>query len=171
MEPRAAKTCGSCSACCKVLRIEAPEFTKPAGQWCAHCRPGEAGGCTIYGTRPMVCRDYRCAWLQLDKLPDEYRPDKLKVMFSFEENPLKDAKNRHYAVARSLQGPDMYEKPAALDAIAGLIALGFDVHLSWGDSKTRVVPRYDTLGRLNALDMPADRGKSVRRKKVAEGKR
>jgi hypothetical protein len=160
----AEKSCGGCSACCKVLRIEAPEFTKPAGEWCKHCRPGEAGGCIIYDARPMVCRDYRCAWLQLDALPPDYRPDRLKVMFSFEENPRADAAKRHLAVAHTLSGFEMYEKPAALDAIARLIAQGFEVHLSWGDSKTRVLPRRDALGRLRALDMPMDRGKAVRRK-------
>ena len=54
------RSCGECSLCCKLLRIEA--FNKPVGTWCSHCAPGR-GGCTIYETRPTECRDFYCAWL------------------------------------------------------------------------------------------------------------
>jgi len=33
------------------------------------------GGCGIYETRPSICRDYRCLWLQ-GGLEDEERPDR-----------------------------------------------------------------------------------------------
>jgi|SRR5262245_16942788 len=63
------RECDTCSLCCKVMSIEkdAPgaadaDIIKPAGQWCRHCRPGR-GGCSIYETRPAVCRAFTCLWL------------------------------------------------------------------------------------------------------------
>lgn len=70
-EGRAAtRTCGTCSHCCTVLRVD--EIAKPAGRNCIHQR-GEAG-CGIYDRRPPVCRGYRCLWLQ-GGLEDGERPD------------------------------------------------------------------------------------------------
>ena len=54
------RSCGDCSMCCKLLKIEEDEINKPANQWCKHCRPG--AGCTIYNDRPLVCRAF-CLWL------------------------------------------------------------------------------------------------------------
>ena len=48
------KACGSCSFCCKVLEID--ELKKTAGDLCEHC--ARSGGCSVYATRPQVCRDY-----------------------------------------------------------------------------------------------------------------
>ena len=155
------RSCDSCSACCKIPKIETPEFSKPLGQWCTHCKPG--AGCTIYETRPQVCRDYRCAWLGADILPDAFRPDRLKVMFSFEPSPLKERAGKLCAVGRPLSGLGDFERPAVRDAIVTLIRAGFDVHLAWDTTKVRVVPHFDARGRLAALDMPDHARKAMRR--------
>jgi hypothetical protein len=75
--------CGSCSACCTFLRIDSrPGFStrfdtgediaKAAGEPCRYLGPQ---GCSIYEVRPIVCRRFRCRWL-------DYHKD-------FSENPLK----------------------------------------------------------------------------------
>lgn len=161
------RSCGGCSACCKVLGIETPELTKPRGQWCPNCRPGQ--GCAIYESRPTVCRDFKCAWLAGESLGDEFRPDRLKVMFTLEPSPLKERKGKLCAVGRSLGGPDIYERPAVVNAIVDLIGGGFDVHLSFGPTKVRVVPHYNGSGNLRALDFPDPVGKTMRRREIDGG--
>lgn len=79
------RTCGDCSLCCKLLRIEA--FNKPVGTWCGHCAPGR-GGCTAYDTRPTECRDFYCYWLRSPSLGPEWRPNKCKMFLRSEFNLL-----------------------------------------------------------------------------------
>jgi uncharacterized protein len=67
------RSCGKCSLCCKVLRVS--EIDKPANTWCGHCRPGRPeGGCSIYETRPGICRTYACGWLMSEALGEEWYP-------------------------------------------------------------------------------------------------
>jgi Fe-S-cluster containining protein len=66
----ATRSCGPCSHCCTVLRVE--ELAKPAGRDCVNQR-GERG-CSIHESRPAVCQGYRCLWLQ-GGLGDTERPD------------------------------------------------------------------------------------------------
>ena len=68
----AAKECGTCSMCCKLLYIE--ELAKPPGQWCPHVVQGK--GCGIYETRPRPCRAFSCHWIKLEALDDRWRPDR-----------------------------------------------------------------------------------------------
>lgn len=65
------RECGACSRCCKLLDI--PVLAKPGGKWCQHCKPG-CGGCTIYDTRPDVCRKFACQWLIDPSFGDEWFP-------------------------------------------------------------------------------------------------
>lgn len=71
------RSCGECSACCKVYAIK--ELKKQANQWCKHC-PGS--GCSIYQNRPGVCRDFECLWLLSPDLSDSLRPDRSKVVLT-----------------------------------------------------------------------------------------
>lgn len=68
----AARTCGPCSLCCTVLRVD--ELKKLGGVDCVHQRP--EGGCGIHATRPRICRAYSCLWLG-GGLPEDDRPDRL----------------------------------------------------------------------------------------------
>lgn len=82
-------TCGECKACCVVLPIADPEIVKPAGEPCQHlCE----SGCGIYEKPewPQLCRDYFCAWRQVEWLGTRplYRPDKLGVIFQFHSEVL-----------------------------------------------------------------------------------
>ena len=75
-------SCGDCTACCTVLPIT--ELNKPG---CVTCEQldEKRPGCSIYASRPKVCKEFECFWLidQKDSrsvLPAEFRPDLLGVL-------------------------------------------------------------------------------------------
>ena len=70
------KACGTCTMCCKVFRI--PEVDKLAGQWCRHVLQGR--GCGIHDTRPDVCRQFFCYWMQNGSLGPDWRPERSKFV-------------------------------------------------------------------------------------------
>jgi hypothetical protein len=84
----AGRDCGACTACCVVPAIDQPDLQKPAGQICPNCILGQ--GCTIYETRPLVCRRWFCAWRQLDWIGENLRPDQSDVLIcpAEEEAPI-----------------------------------------------------------------------------------
>ena len=67
------RTCGDCSLCCLVLRVD--ELGKLGGTPCVHQDIGTKG-CSIHARRPGICRAYRCLWLS-GGLEDDDRPDRL----------------------------------------------------------------------------------------------
>ncbi len=75
------RVCGDCTLCCTLMAIDKPEIQKEAGVPCRYC----AGGCTIYQTRPALCRDYFCGWRYLPILDDSWRPDRSGVFVELEE--------------------------------------------------------------------------------------
>jgi hypothetical protein len=75
------RSCGDCAVCCTVMAIDKPDIQKAAGVTCRYCK----GGCTIYDTRPSLCRDYHCGWRQLPFLGDNWRPDRSGVYVEVEE--------------------------------------------------------------------------------------
>ena len=76
VEGNAARSCGTCTLCCKLLRIA--ELDKPQGVWCAHARPGQ--GCAIYAERPKECRTFHCGYLVAPELSEEWHPVKSKIV-------------------------------------------------------------------------------------------
>jgi Fe-S-cluster containining protein len=67
-----ARACGSCSACCTLLRIDpesgfstrfdtGEDIAKAAGE---PCRYLGLQGCSIYTVRPLVCRSFQCDYLK-----------------------------------------------------------------------------------------------------------
>jgi hypothetical protein len=76
------RSCGECSLCCKLPRIDAVD--KPAGLWCRHCAPGR-GGCTIYDSRPSSCRAFHCGWIVDARLGPEWQPLTSKMIAVVEE--------------------------------------------------------------------------------------
>jgi hypothetical protein len=77
------RSCGDCSLCCKLAKVD--ELDKPSGVWCRHCAPGR-GGCTIYETRPDVCRNYFCSWIMDSRLGPEWYPLTSKMILSLENS-------------------------------------------------------------------------------------
>lgn len=74
------RSCGKCSMCCKLLHII--ELNKPSNKWCEHCRPGY-GGCSIYETRPSICRSFLCGWMQSEQVGPEWYPLLSHMILSF----------------------------------------------------------------------------------------
>jgi hypothetical protein len=72
------RNCGGCTQCCKVMGIK--ELQKAPNVWCQHCDIGV--GCKIYSSRPESCQEFQCLWLQDEQMPEEWRPDKSKVVLS-----------------------------------------------------------------------------------------
>jgi hypothetical protein len=77
------RRCGACSLCCKLAEVK--ELDKPSGAWCRHCAPGR-GGCTIYETRPPVCRNWFCNWILDSRLGPEWYPLTSKMILFFESS-------------------------------------------------------------------------------------
>lgn len=69
--------CGDCKACCVAYPIDIEEFTKPEQVPCQHLTDR---GCGIYASRPELCRDFECLWLQ-GLFPGSDRSDRLGVVF------------------------------------------------------------------------------------------
>jgi hypothetical protein len=74
----AARSCGSCSLCCKILAV--PDLDKAANVWCKHAK--KTGGCGIYAKRPDACRRFTCLWLKDSRLGDDWKPDRCKMVLS-----------------------------------------------------------------------------------------
>jgi hypothetical protein len=72
----AAKQCGDCSLCCKLLRI--PELNKPKDEWCPNF--AHRIGCRIYADRPPSCRDFSCRWLVDSTMGPEWKPSLCKMV-------------------------------------------------------------------------------------------
>ena len=75
-----ARTCGSCTLCCKVFKIA--ELDKPAGRWCTHVRAG--AGCSIHDEKPVSCQVFQCLWLSAPTLSDEWKPERARFVVSVE---------------------------------------------------------------------------------------
>jgi hypothetical protein len=60
-------------------------FQKPAGVWCQHYAAFK--GCTIYETRPLPCRAFKCTWLLNDEFGEEWRPDRAGFFMWSQEVP------------------------------------------------------------------------------------
>jgi hypothetical protein len=70
------RSCGTCTLCCKVMKIS--ELNKPQGAWCPNCKAGN--GCTVYAERPRECRDFNCGYLTNPELGEEWKPSHSKIV-------------------------------------------------------------------------------------------
>jgi hypothetical protein len=123
-EPLPHRQCDGCVQCCIALGIEHPELRKPPNVPCPHL--ASAGGCGIYSDRPSVCRLYQCLWRLMKELPDEARPDKCGVVFSFHWNRTQPDLFEYSIVATAVNAPSDFDHPAAraaLDTLVGAEAM------------------------------------------------
>ena len=79
--PLEVKQCGSCTSCCTLLEVT--DAGKSVNEWCKYCEAGK--GCTIYDTRPQMCRSFSCAWLQ-GHLSDEWYPERSGMVVHFSQD-------------------------------------------------------------------------------------
>ena len=64
------RNCDGCTLCCKVMGVA--ELDKKPGVECTHCIVGT--GCGIYGSRPQMCREFNCYYLQNAELDARWKP-------------------------------------------------------------------------------------------------
>lgn len=114
--------CGSCSLCCKVMRINEP-LDKPAGVWCQHCTPGK--GCGIYEQRPEPCQTFECLWLksqsranQAERLPPELKPDRCHVVLSITQD------GENLIVLADPNYPGAWRQPAVMKLVERITKAG-----------------------------------------------
>ena len=115
------RTCGSCTACCRILEIEA--LDKPAGILCRH-NTGQA--CGIYLERPEACAQWHCLWRRIGALPDALRPDRSGVVFGLERRPPGAGTSEEGAciVGRALDSEDAFDRWEAVEAFAMFVREG-----------------------------------------------
>jgi hypothetical protein len=143
----AARQCGGCTLCCKVLGIE--ELAKPAGAWCPHCTPGR--GCGIYDRRPGECRTFSCSWLLDSSFPESWRPDRSKLVF------YPDQGTRNIAVHVDPGTPDAWRREPYNSWLRNKAAqglnIGASVLVSVGRNATLVLPQGERfVGPVSAGD-------------------
>jgi hypothetical protein len=97
------------------------ELGKLAGEPCPKLGPD--GGCTIHPTRPRVCREYHCHWLE-GGLEEGDRPDRLGAIVDFAPGGLA----LHLAIVEA--APGAFGASPRLQAIAAAHRESIDVRVS-----------------------------------------
>jgi hypothetical protein len=134
----AGRACAGCTACCEVLRIDTPQFAKPAGTPCVH---RSAEGCGIHDDRPDVCRTWFCGWRRVAGMPEAARPDISGLMVSLDI--MREPRTCLEGVAivvRSLAGRAAFGSETAEDILDLLCDRLVPVWLHDGETKVLVHP-------------------------------
>jgi hypothetical protein len=142
------RTCGTCTLCCKLMKIAA--LKKPVGQWCPHCAVGQ--GCTIYAGRPPECAAFTCVWLSTPALGEEWKPARSKIVLVY------DARNNHLVAhveagnAAALKKSPYREK--LQDWMKAALPRGGRVYLAVGGQMSLLLPDGEhALGVLEGDDL------------------
>jgi len=130
--------CGECSHCCDIPIIK--ELKKKAFNLCNHY----CNGCTIYEKRPDECRNFECAFLQMEKVNIALRPDKCGVMFEM----LSDN------IFLGTLHPDYEFSDVAKGQINAFMKQGYSVVLSRKDEKLKIYisPKHNGEDILNEFN-------------------
>lgn len=77
------RTCGTCTECCNgYLTAQVYEYQLGANNPCHFLDLCEKK-CSIYENRPQLCKDYKCAWLDMKVLiPNWMKPEYSKVIIT-----------------------------------------------------------------------------------------
>ena len=132
--------CGSCVACCVILRVDAPALVKDAGVMCRHCSGSD---CSIHETRPDPCRTFFCLWRKVGSMPDALRPDRIGVMFSIEHNAApQNPFDKDFVIARAVSAIEDFDRPEVRGALNVFIERGdLPVWLSFNQERRLLHPR------------------------------
>jgi hypothetical protein len=144
------RTCGDCTVCCTVLKVDAPEFRKPAETPCTHLG---ASGCRIHAVRPRICRTWFCAWRRVARLPDDARPDRSGLLVSL--NFVREPRNCFEGVSinvRSLPGSKAIENGMAATVLDSLCDRLIPVWFSDGSKKMLMHPDGEVAGHVLSGD-------------------
>ena len=105
----AARECGSCTLCCKIMSVW--EIEKPNGVLCKHVRNHQS--CAIYETRPQSCRTFNCLWLR-GVGTDAMRPDRSRVVMVEADDPTDPSAPKGFAAVLDPTRPLAWREPAML---------------------------------------------------------
>jgi hypothetical protein len=116
MTEHAERVCGTCTLCCKVMRIEA--LQKPQGEWCPNCAVGK--GCKIYSGRPIDCQNFSCGYLSWEGLPEYWFPARSKMVVATDNDGRRLAVHVDPSMPASWRAEPYYSdiKSWAADAVA-----------------------------------------------------
>ena len=104
------------------------DLNKPCGILCQHWKSGV--GCGPYETRPNICRDYHCHWLQNDAFDDAWRPDRSGIIIRETLDDIPHEFAGRGGLVFALNGPDSsLEAESVVQRISGLILQGVPVFL------------------------------------------
>lgn len=134
------RQCGDCMVCCEYMPISTKGLIKPAQTLCPHVVVNR--GCSIYETRPNVCRTWHCLWRRDAAMPDELRPDKSRMIFSLivheDERSLFE---QAHITCIAMESKADYQVPLVAQTIQRYIDEGeLPVWLSFGGGKELVYP-------------------------------
>ena len=136
------RSCGPCTACCRVLEIKALE--KAAGILCRH---NTGAACGIYQKRPEACARWHCLWRRIEALPDELRPDQSGVVFSLDSrSPATGAPEGACIVGRAVDGVQSFDRWEVVEAFAMFTREGsLPVWKAFGRHATLMSPSRSAL--------------------------
>jgi hypothetical protein len=135
------RDCGACTACCVEITIDDPMLSKAPRTTCLHCA---ANGCSIYATRPDVCRSWFCAWRRSADLPDRLSPDRCGLLASVVENPAADNPlARLYIIVQWLDERPIAKSREADDLLAAMRRHALPVWVGSGDRMSLHYPREE----------------------------
>jgi hypothetical protein len=116
----AGRSCGPCIGCCSIYQI--PALQKPKYTLCKHCT---GSSCTIYDDRPDDCRTFYCLWRRIAVMPEQARPDKIGIVFTYEMyDPPPTPFQRRYIIGRAISDPTVFDKPMGRAAVNMFIREG-----------------------------------------------
>lgn len=75
--------CDGCTLCCELFPVE--WLNKPALTTCKYMC---SAGCAIHATKDVECKDFKCAYVQMEKVNVALRPDNCNVIFEKLSNNL-----------------------------------------------------------------------------------
>lgn len=116
--------------CCQSLEIE--ELKKPMGKLCVHCV--KESGCSIYQSRPNVCREFLCEWLMDRQMSPIYRPDRIGVIF------MEDPDNEDYQAVCDPSRPNAWRNPLVMKHLIAMAKAGHTVVAKSGMRAWRIYP-------------------------------
>lgn len=149
------RICGDCTICCTVLKVDSPDFRKPADVPCHHLG---SQGCAIHAVRPSICRTWFCAWRRLADLPDAARPDRSGLLVSL--NFVRAPRNCLEGVAinvRLLPGSQAIRNGMAAAVLDRLCTRLVPVWFSDGSEKMLMHPEDDVARHVIAGTPPPAR--------------
>lgn len=137
------RQCGECMVCCEYMPISTQGLVKPCETLCPNVIVNR--GCSVYNTRPNVCRTWHCLWRRDATMPDELRPDKSRMIFVLvvHEEPRYLFETAHITCIAMKSKAD-YDQPLVAAAIQRYIDEGvLPVWLGHGGGKNLLYPNAE----------------------------